>query len=76
MDGALETARCGQAIVLQLADEIDVGRGSILTVSTDSLHSARALDCKARLALERGVFAVAKLSAAHGDRCRGGGFAS
>jgi bifunctional enzyme CysN/CysC len=46
MDGALETARCGQAIVLQLADEIDVGRGSILTASTDSLDSARALDVR------------------------------
>ncbi len=46
MDGALETARCGQAVVLQLADHIDIGRGSLLTTETGSSHAARALDVR------------------------------
>jgi bifunctional enzyme CysN/CysC len=46
MDGTLESARSGQAIVLQLADHIDVGRGSLLTAERGALHSARSLDVR------------------------------
>lgn len=46
MDGALQSARCGQAVVLKLADEIDVGRGSILTSGDEQLAPTRALDVR------------------------------
>jgi bifunctional enzyme CysN/CysC len=46
MDGTLEAARSGQAIVLQLEDHIDVGRGSLLTTEQGALHSARSLDVR------------------------------
>jgi len=44
MDGTLDAARSGQAIVLQLEDHIDIGRGSLLT--TERLHAARSLDVR------------------------------
>ncbi len=46
MDGALDRARSGQAIVLQLADHIDIGRGSLLTAERSALHAARSLDVR------------------------------
>jgi bifunctional enzyme CysN/CysC len=42
MDGALSSARSGQAVVLQLADHIDVSRGSLLAADA-SLRAARSL---------------------------------
>jgi bifunctional enzyme CysN/CysC len=46
MTGTLETARSGQAVVLQLADHIDVSRGSLLTTERGALHAARSLDVR------------------------------
>jgi bifunctional enzyme CysN/CysC len=43
MDGAIETARSGQAIVLQLDDDLDIGRGSLLTRQEDALAPSRTL---------------------------------
>jgi bifunctional enzyme CysN/CysC len=43
MDGAIETARSGQAIVLQLEDDLDISRGSLLTKEEDALSAARTL---------------------------------
>jgi bifunctional enzyme CysN/CysC len=43
MDGAIETARSGQAIVLQLEDHLDIGRGSLLIKEKGALHAARTL---------------------------------
>jgi bifunctional enzyme CysN/CysC len=43
MNGAIETARSGQAIVLQLEDHLDIGRGSLLTKEEGALHAARTL---------------------------------
>jgi bifunctional enzyme CysN/CysC len=43
MDGALRTARSGQAVVLQLDDHIDISRGSLLTEEEGALPAARTL---------------------------------
>jgi bifunctional enzyme CysN/CysC len=43
MDGPIETARSGQAVVLQLEDHIDIGRGSLLTKEQGALPAARRL---------------------------------
>jgi bifunctional enzyme CysN/CysC len=48
LDGDLVSARCGQAVVIQLADDADIGRGSILTSETNAVQAARFL--KVRLA--------------------------
>ncbi len=41
MDGPLASARTGQAVVLQLADEIDVSRGSLLVAEDHAPPAAR-----------------------------------
>jgi bifunctional enzyme CysN/CysC len=46
MDGAIETARSGQAIVLELEDHLDIGRGSLLTKGEGTIHAARTLDVR------------------------------
>ena len=46
VDGALESARSGQAIVILLEDHIDVGRGSLLTAERGALQAARSLDVR------------------------------
>ncbi len=43
MDGDLASARSGQAVVIQFADDIDVSRGSLLTTENGALHAARSL---------------------------------
>jgi len=46
MDGPLKAARSGQAVVLELEDHIDVGRGSLLTSEQNPLNTARSLDVR------------------------------
>ncbi len=46
MDGPLDEARSGQAIVLELEDHIDVGRGSLLTTEGRPLSATRSLDVR------------------------------
>jgi bifunctional enzyme CysN/CysC len=46
MDGALASARSGQAVVLQLADDIDVSRGSLLVAEEDSPRASRSLSVR------------------------------
>jgi bifunctional enzyme CysN/CysC len=46
MDGAIKMARSGKAIVLELEDHLDIGRGSLLTKKEGALHAARALDVR------------------------------
>src|SRR5262249_18950800 len=46
MDGVFETARSGQAIVLELEDHLDIGRGSLLTKEEGTLHAGRTLDVR------------------------------
>jgi bifunctional enzyme CysN/CysC len=48
LDGDLVSARCGQAVVIQLAGDFDIGRGSILTGETNPAQASRSL--KVRLA--------------------------
>jgi bifunctional enzyme CysN/CysC len=45
MDGELESARSGQSVVVQLADHIDVSRGSNLTCK-EGMVAARSLDAR------------------------------
>ena len=46
MDGPLKSARSGQSVVIELADHIDVGRGSLLTTKEGALTSSRALNAR------------------------------
>ncbi len=46
MDGDLDTARSGQAVVIRLADDIDISRGSLLVAGTKTMQSARGLSAR------------------------------
>jgi bifunctional enzyme CysN/CysC len=46
MDGSLASARSGQAVVLQLTDDIDVSRGSLLVAAENAPQAARSIEAR------------------------------
>ncbi|MBJ7534356.1 50S ribosome-binding GTPase [Rhodomicrobium vannielii ATCC 17100] len=46
MDGDLEAARSGQSVVIELADHIDVSRGSVLTTEKGEVRTGRRLEAR------------------------------
>jgi len=46
MDGDLSSASCGQAVVLQLAGDIDIGRGNVLANPGRPSHASRRFEAR------------------------------